>query len=134
MAYHKDFWVVVGTAAPVIAVAAVIAYNQSAANWGRARERPGAGTPSGHIVARRAMVTTHTVAIAIGLELIGLVFALMSLAGEADWIGVAAGIITTIGGFLLLLVGGLTAFVLSEKLRRDEDAVGLVKSAGRERG
>ena len=80
------------------------------------------------------MVATHTVAIAIGLELIGLVFALMSLAGEADWIGVAAGIIITIGGFLLLLVGGLTAFVLSEKLRRDEDADGLVKSAGRERG
>jgi hypothetical protein len=80
------------------------------------------------------MVTTHTVAIAIGLELIGLLFALMSLAGEADWIGVAAGIITTLGGFLLLLVGGLTAFVLSEKLRREEDAGGPVNSAGRERG
>ena len=80
------------------------------------------------------MVTTHTVAIAIGLELIGILLALMSLAGEADWIGVAAGIITTIGGCLLLLVGGLTAFVLSERLQRDEDAGSRVDSDGRERG
>src|SRR6516162_1398940 len=102
VAYHKDFWVVVGTAAPVIALAAVVALNQLPI-----REPPGQQTSM-----RAAVVGFSALCLfyaCLLLQVLSLYRALGSLAHEHDESSLKSATIVSISGIALLAVGGLLA-------------------------
>ena len=120
MAYQKDFWVVAGTAAPVIALAAIISYYQSV-----------------QVFQPKLKLGRRVVAVIGGLascsclafEISVFLFALLSLANGGDIFGLGGIIWLAVGGFALLLVGGLIAYL--GQMKEEQEAAQVKSSSGR---
>jgi hypothetical protein len=104
--YHEAFWIVAGTAAPVIALAAVVAYGQLADVW------PGEDDAD---PAAKQVLTGASIALVLSFLTQGAVLgtALLSLAAYRDKWGVPGVAFWLIGaGIFLLWIGALlTAMV-----------------------
>jgi hypothetical protein len=104
--YHETFWVVAGTTAPVIALAAVVAYGQLAEIWpGKDDDDPAA--EKALLVASFALVISFLTQGAV------LGTALLSVADRRDRWGVPALPFCLIGAgiFLLWIAVGITGVV-----------------------
>ena len=107
--YHETFWVVAGTTAPVIALAAVVAYGQLAEVWpGKDDDEP--ATEKVLIVASLALVISFLTQGAV------LGTALLSIADHRDRWGVPGLPFWLIGaGVLLLWIGALPTGVVMDR-------------------
>jgi hypothetical protein len=107
VAYHKDFWVVVGTAAPVIALAAVVALNQ-------VPNRPPPGQPRNMPASVAALIAISALYACLILQAVSLSRALDSLAHERDQANLKSATTATISGIALLGVGGVSTAAAQE--------------------
>jgi hypothetical protein len=100
VAYHEAFWVVVGTAAPVIALADVVLVGQLVATGSAEQNRPD----------RLDNLVFVVLAACFTSQLFLLLFALDSLATDSDAVSTWwAAATTTFGIFLLFAAGGFIA-------------------------
>jgi hypothetical protein len=111
VAYHETFWVVIGTAAPVIALAGTVTFFQA----------PGALSDAGLVRGDAGRTAIHAAWLAfiasvacISLEVGALWAALSSIAARADAAGVTVIQYVTVGGFVLLLPAG-AGLVLTQR-------------------
>jgi hypothetical protein len=112
--YHETFWIVVGTAAPVIALAAVVAQVEASRAFFDYIEEAGAEDEA-HLD-RMTLSMTYmgqlSGYVAVGAEGLMLLFALLSLAARSDWVPlIVAEIAVPAGIFFTLLIGGLGVYV-----------------------
>jgi hypothetical protein len=113
---HHDFWVVVGTAAPVIALAAVVSYTDLQRAFTDALGVDGRGF--------RRMLPTASIGAAAAyanfiLQGFTLVLALLSLANGDDVLPlVVAEITLPLGIFLLLLSSSASVFIKGKAIPR----------------
>ena len=120
VAYHEAFWVVMGTSAPVIGLAAVVSYNQSSAafNWSKRQRR--LGVPGARRNYQLAVVTGWMVITCLSFEFVVFGTALIALASGTDLHLVEAATIVTLVGWWLFVPAGLVAFKLHERRLRTE--------------
>jgi len=108
MAYHEAFWVVAGTGAPVIALAALVVLNQIIGLMARHKITGAEIPPDRH----RSLVTCYwLIGAAVAIQIWVLTVALESLAAERDRFPLFAPGSAMIAGFLLLTVGGGLAII-----------------------
>jgi hypothetical protein len=115
VAYNETFWVVVGTAAPVIGLGAVLGVYQSASLGAHALR---SGSKRREL---QAMFIGYMLAACLASELIAFYFAIDSLAVQRDNAPISLVEYLTAGGFALLVLGGPSALALDELNRRMDD-------------
>ncbi len=118
VAYHEAFWVVVGTAAPVIALASAVVYNRAPAVMADAtKRRRETGHDAG--VARFAFAVGMMVSGCLVSQVVAFGAALLCLARETDISSPVTIGVVQLGGFVLLLLPvGLAINVAEGRMRR----------------
>jgi hypothetical protein len=130
VAYHEAFWIAVAAAAPVVALAAIVAYTDLGRIIGR-RPEPGRANPASFKTLAEVLVTGMAVAwINVVLQAVTLLLALLSLAADHDQAPLIIAEITTPLGIFLLLVSG----VIGGTLRFLLDSGGIFSRRGHSPG
>jgi len=105
---HESFWVVVGTAAPVIALAAIVAFTDIARVAGEVADKFSDWDPKTRDSARRQLILGYLVGlINVVMQAAAVILALLSLAASHDQVPLIVLEITTSLGIILLAVSGL---------------------------
>ncbi len=107
MAYeHEAFWIVVGTAAPVLLVSSVVAIGQA---FDLAVDEGITGQPARVQIGRRLRVqpilkAAFASGVSVVADFVGLLFALIDLAADKDVIPIGAGIVALSVAVVFLLI------------------------------
>jgi hypothetical protein len=107
VAYHQNFWIAVAAAAPVIALAAVVAFTDTARVGGVGQIRPAGADPNLLKMVRWGIWGGHAAGLVnVLLQAATLLLALLSLAAGHDQAPLIVAEITAPLGIFLLVVGG----------------------------
>ena len=128
MAYHEAFWVVVGAAAPVIALAGIVSMSDmmnQVFEWSRyTRDRPRRAVRELTERSALGMLTKFSIitqATNLALQALALLFALLSLAAAANMIPPWIAIVTEVLGLTRLAIGAVAThrIKITQRLIRD---------------
>jgi hypothetical protein len=107
--YHESFWIAVAAAAPVVALAAIVAFTDIAGISG-GRRAPGDTDPDVIKLGRRLLWSGYATGLGnVLLQAVMLLLALLSLAAGHDQAPLIVAEVTTPLGVLLLLVASVLA-------------------------
>jgi hypothetical protein len=120
MTFRPDFWVAVATAAPVIALASVVAGREAMtaalriADLRRVMRRlpRDEGVSSRIRAAQRQVQASYWIAgVNMSIQTVALLVALLSLSYDRDWLPRLVAVAAEFVGFVLLVLGGTAAVV-----------------------
>jgi len=101
MAYHEQLWIIVGTAAPVISLAAIVAGNQTNEMMSRWREIAASRTARGYPRAGAGHAASLALWITVLTQAAMFFVAMLSLANKQDELGVTLTVVITGSGIVL---------------------------------
>ena len=113
VSFHESFWVAIGAAAPVIALAAIVAFTDTGRTWADwlrdQRDKNDEDIKQGYV-----MLWTGSVAglVNVLLQVVTLVLALLSLAASHDRVPLIVAEIMAPLGIFLLLVNGIVIILI----------------------
>jgi hypothetical protein len=113
VASHESFWIAVAAAAPVIALAAIVALTDTARAAGLDRYAPDGADPDLIRAAQKLLRSGYAAGLVnIVLQAVTLLLALLSLAAGHDQAPLIVAEITAPFGIFLLFAGGMIAIAL----------------------
>jgi hypothetical protein len=120
--YHETFWIAVSAAAPVIALAAIVAFSNDIANTSRMRQwfvehPPWTRPQEKRAQARKTTKTSTNLAVTVGLmcvlntilQAVVLAFSLSGVASHVDEMPIAVAIAAEVAGIAALAAGAIIA-------------------------